>query len=499
MHIETLTGPLHTWLHECSELWLNATDRRRAALLAAFCAMLFVLVNWRAYHIDVVPLALIPVSVWRHGTVDLDAFRDYYKSLPADQKYPFVESKTHLYPQKPFFVSLLAAPFYLPPILAGVPTTAVDFWISCGRLCAAIYSGMTIALGFLTMRRWGTVAAASWLSLALAFGTCMWTIVGQTLYHHLGAVLCIAGLAYGLRDFPLLPGRAAWAGFLAGAAVCMRPNCVVLLLPLGIFLWFPGKLTGSKARLGALAGVVLMPAFNMFCNHVMYGHWSETGYLPHELNRWTSWDEWHVGALGQLVAPNSGLFVQSPFMLLAVVGGYVVWRSSLIAETGLLRTYSICFIFYWLLLARWYDWQGGLTFSTRMLCESYPLIMPLVMVGWNCIRSRTWAAPALAAAGAWSVFYQLANIATFDKVTTLNPAHEPWPSSRHFFAYYVRQFGWQATFQAVIFTCVQFVLSVLALAYVGRSLLAPAKSGSAQAVDAMVASGDEETTPGRRP
>ena len=263
-------------------------------VLGAFCTAMFLLVNWRNYHQDVVPLAFTPVSVWRHGRLDLDDFRPYYDSLNAKERSVWSESETngHLYSEKSVFVSLLAAPFYLPPVLAGVPTERYDFWIAWGRLIAAALTGLTVALSYLTLRRWGDVLPATAFSLLLAFGTCLWTIIGQMLYDH-QAVLFVALLAWLLRDFPLSPQRAFLAALSAGAAVVLRPVTVVLLFPLGLYLLWPGRLGGWRAYLAALAGIVPLPLLMAVANSVMFGHWYSTGYPPSEYRgSWrTFWPE----------------------------------------------------------------------------------------------------------------------------------------------------------------------------------------------------------------
>ena len=105
------------------------------------------------------PLALVPVSLWREGNVALDEYRGYRDALTSP--YCFVESRGRLYPMKPLAVSLLAAPFYAPPILVGVPTDRVEFWVAWGQLVASGFAGLGLGLCFLTIRRWETPGEAS--------------------------------------------------------------------------------------------------------------------------------------------------------------------------------------------------------------------------------------------------------------------------------------------------------------------------------------------------
>jgi hypothetical protein len=456
------------------ERWCNASDNRRAAVLALFCAAMFVVVNWRGYHRDVVPLALAPVSVWRHGRVDLDDFRFYYESETARDRWAWTESQGHLYSRKSMFVSLLVAPFYLPPVLAGVPTENVGFWIGWGRFAAGILTGLTVAVTYLTLRRWGDVLPATAFSLLFAFGTCVWTIIAQTLYDH-QAILFVAVLAWLVHDFPLSPRRAFLAALAAGAAVALRPVTVVLLFPAGLYLLLPGRLAGVRAYVAALAGVLSLPLLFALANHLMFGSWYSTGYPSTEAEG--GWRHpWLTGAIGLLVAPNSGLFTQSPFTLLALAGGWVVWRGVRpVPDRGLLAVYTLCFLTYWSLFAKWHDWQGGLTFTTRMLSEGYPLWMPLVMVGWNAIRSRPWAVPLTAAAGAWSVVYNLVNLATFDRTCALNALHQPWTLQDHFFVVHLAHYGPVETLKSVAISVGLFAICMAGLVVALQPILGRAR------------------------
>jgi len=419
------------------------TAALRACLLGCFCTTLFLCVNFRKYSTDVVPIGLMPVSVLRSGTLNMDIYRPYYDDLAPGKRYTFVEVNGHLYPMKPFAISLVAVPFYAPPVLAGVPTLDTAFWIGWGRLLTAILAGAAVSLAYSAGRRWASERAAITCSLLLGLGTCYWTVIGQTLNYHVGGVLCVALIVKLLDGFPLSWKKAAAVGLLAGLAVGMRPTSVVLLFPLGIYLLLPGRLAGWKAIIAALVGVSIVPALNAWWNAAVFGSWSATGYSPEEVNRWDT--PFGEGFVGQLIAPNSGLFAQSPFLLLALIGSIAAWRSSTIDPRGLLRAYSLCFLGYLAFFARWYDWQGGLTPAARMLCEGYPLLLPSILVGWRIAMARRWGQRLILAAAIWSIGWQLQGIAVFDAVVELDPPHDPWRIEKHFFWVHLNEFGAGAT------------------------------------------------------
>jgi hypothetical protein len=448
--------------------------------MAVFAAVIFAAVNWHNYMVDFVPLSLIPVSLCRQGTVQLDSFRSYYESLPQNQRYTFTEVDGHLYSIKPIFVSLLATPFFLPPVLAGVPTEMVEFWIAWGRLVAAGLTGAAVGICYLIALRLASSAAALGFTLLLAFGTCIWTVVGQTLTYHAGALLCTAGLVLVLRDFPLPANRAALAGILAGGAVVMRLTPLVLLFPVGLYLSMPGQMKGLKAWLAALVGILVLPLCNALLNQAIFGHWFKTGY-DEEMGKWVGLANpslWFQGMIGIAAAPNAGLIPQSPFLALAGVGAWAAWTKSNVSERGLLRAYSLGIVAYASLFCLWHDWWGGLTFASRMLAEAYPLLLPLILVGWNRVASHPMALPLVIAAGAWSVLYQAIGVATFDPICELNPRDWEWNPSRHFYVLYVVQFGWLMFFQAVARTLLLLAaLTAIACVVLHRLLRQPPSKG----------------------
>jgi hypothetical protein len=479
------------WAGQLAKRWLAASLWRRAGFIACYCAAIFVLVNWRNYVVDNIPQSLVPVVLWREGSFRLDSYRPEYEALTeTGQGYAFTEAGGHLYPRNSIYTSLLVAPAYLPPVLLGVPTHSVGFWVAWGGCAAAIWTGVAVALSYLTIRRWGDEPAAVAFSLLLAFGTCLWTIVAHTVYDHLGGLVCVAALSWVLNEFPLSPRRAAAAAFLAGAAVGMRPCTLVLLLPLGLYLFcWPGIFANGWARLAAVAGVILIPLSNAYVNAQFFGAWYKTGY-PDDLA--TDWgNPWWEGLSGLLIAPNSGILIQSPFTILALIGAWVVCGRAPLKQIGLLRAYAACFLSYWVLFAHRNQWQGGLDFSSRYLSEGYPLWMPLVMVGWNRLKHHRLALPSLIAAGTWSWFYQVINIATFDAVTPMNAFHRPWNPLDHFFVHYLRHFGIGSAVAAILFTIGEFAVcaTVCFLALVPFFLPRP-KGAAAQAGSATVLSAD---------
>jgi hypothetical protein len=127
-------------------------------------------------------------------------------------------------------------------------------------------------------------------------------------------------------------------------------------------------------------------------------------------------------------------------------------------------------------MAKWHDWQGGLTFTSRMISEGYPLWMVLVIEGWNAVRDRPWALPVTVYAGIWSVVYELVNLSTFDQTTPLNTLHEPWTPWDHFFWVHVTHFGPWQTALLVSRSVFLFAIASFFIAYALRGFILPRPS-----------------------
>ena len=62
----------------------------------------------------------------------------------------------------------------------------------------------------------------------------------------------MAALAYLMNESPVRP---ALLGALIGAAIAMRPTCVVLLWPLCVYLALSGQLNGWRSYAAAILGL----------------------------------------------------------------------------------------------------------------------------------------------------------------------------------------------------------------------------------------------------
>lgn len=470
-----------TWMGSIAAQWQAALPVRQAAFVAACSCVVFVAVNWRNYAVDVVPQSLLPVVIWHDGTICLDRYRAEYESMRVrGQEHAFKDVDGHLYPRNSVYVALLALPIYLPPLLAGVPPDAMRFWIAWSGLTAAVWTSIALGFAYLTLRRFGTPLAAAGLAFLFAFGTGLWTTVAHGIYDHLGVWTSLMVVVWLLDDFPLSTRRASAVAFLIGLTVAMRPSTVILLVPLAGFLFFArGVLTDGKGRVAAVIAVCIVPVSNALVNEKVYGRWYHTGYPTNLVTDWGNpfWE----GFFGLLIAPNAGLLSQSPFLMLAAIGAWRVWRPTDDCRSGLLRAFSLCFVAYWVLFSFRHEWEAGLTFSARFLMDTFPVLLPLTMLGWNRIRDdRRWQLLFIGA-GVWSVMYQVINIATFDAVTDFNPRQQPWQPSRHYVGVFLAHYGITALIAAVLQTITLFCIALGVACFALRSIVFSTASAGTKA------------------
>jgi len=166
-----------------------------------------------------------------------------------------------------------------------------------------------------------------------------------------------------------------------GCVLTVRPNLGIALPALWLYAVLAPRghlssrfVAGALFLVGPLAGVAADLAYNW----MRYGSILDFAYSGESFS-----SSLYIGLWGLLLSPGRGLFVYSPALLLAIVGGVAFCRRHR-AEAALLLAVSLTLIVFY---AKWWDWAGGYCWGPRFLLPIVPLLMPLVAEAWDRIFS----------------------------------------------------------------------------------------------------------------
>jgi hypothetical protein len=293
----------------------------------------------------------------------------------------------HYYCDKPPLPSLLAVPAYFAFVrtlarLGRDPTTpraqAVGFWLA--RMTAISLLGCALAVVFLRVAErhaGGGLAAA----VGLGLGTLVFPYSTVLYGHVVAAALLFAAFAVLLaarRGAGATPAALVAAGVAAGSAVAAEYQVVLLVSLLGLYAlsaarpvrtaaWFAAGVAGPIAALMAYHTVVFGGPFTTGFVHEALPYWQEkygSGFygigLPHRTALWQLTFGWY-----------RGLFLQAPWLLLAVPGTVALVRRGWWAEAALAVLALAAML---CLNAALHSWEGGWTMGARYLVPAVPFV-----------------------------------------------------------------------------------------------------------------------------
>jgi len=356
------------------------------------------------------------------GTFAIDAYHgNTQDKAVVDGRY---------YCDKPPLPSLLAVPAYLAFVralraLGRDPTTpraeAVAFWLA--RMTAVSLAGAALAvgLGHTVARHGGAGAAAA--AVGLGLGTLVFPYATVFYGHVVAAALvfaAFAGLLAVVRGDRGGPGAPVAAGVAAGAAVGAEYQAALLVCLLGLYAFAAARPLATAAWFAA--GVALPIAALMAYHTALFGGPLTTGFVHEALPYWhAKYGEGFYGlrlpdptALWQLTFGwQRGLFLQAPWLLLAVPGAAALvgrgWRAEAALATAALAVMLA-------LNAALHSWEGGWTMGARYLIPAVPFL---------AFAAGFAAGPALRALGAGlvalSVFVMLTGAAVMPEVPVIVP------------------------------------------------------------------------------
>jgi hypothetical protein len=347
--------------------------------------------------VDTVPTALLPAALLKDGGFYLDSYRSYIAYRWGEHAYFVRMAGGHLVSVYPVATAVLATPVYLLPVWAGwagwVGSPEETFYVA--RVAAATLTAIAMGLFYLTCRASMVPWKATALTLAMALGTSNWTTASQGLWQHTGSVLLLCGalvfLVRGEHDERLVP----WSGLLLSASTVARYNNATTAAVLTLYV-----LVHHRRQVAAFAALATMPLIALAAyNTAIFGSPLAMGYGEAATGGWS--EVWWQGLLGLLFSPAKGLFVFSPFLMLALPEGV----RALLKPRPLSLRFCVavaCAVFA-LIMGVWWGWYGGVSYGNRMLTDAMPLWGLLLVPVCNRFSRIGWTAFGVLAAVAAAV------------------------------------------------------------------------------------------------
>lgn len=399
--------------------WLG---RHRWAI-GVVVAFLYVFPYYPGIHsANELPRVYLTEAMVEHGTFAIDHGVKKY-GMTADVS-PYAG---HQYSNKAPGSSMLAIPAYLAlegvtHVIAGRgPTLGESFWtfrVWTGAIPTLLF--LWLLAGFL--QRFSARLAPRRLAL-VGYGLGSMALVYSVLFiaHQLSAV-CV-GTAWILAVEVIDDRRPErWmlaAGLAAGAAPLVDYQALFAVVPIAI--WVATRLImqrrGVLAVLWAAVGAAIPIAILLGYHQACFGSPWRTGYDAsetfafHHQHGFLGLDQLRWQAfVGSTIAPDNGLVLFCPMLLLALPGWVLMVRRRMVGHA--IVTLSIALI-YLLFISGLNFWRGGWQFGPRYITVMLPFLLPPIVTTLDALDQRRWLrAPAWALIAIGVAIYGL-GVATF--------------------------------------------------------------------------------------
>ena len=286
-------------------------------LLFLVCFLVFNTVTSIRMSGDTTPAQILPFSILRYQGLSCDwAFPDV--NNPGNL-YAFVNIGGHSYSYFPIVTPVLVTPLYLVPYLlisaAGIPLS-IDLIATLARFAAAFVAAAGVVIVFLNARALLSGTAAVLTSVTYAFGTATWAISSQAPWQQGMVELLLALLVFTvIRTEARETGwHLVLLGVLSGLLAMARPPDALLLIPVLAYVLWQHR---GKVHLYLIPGILSALPFLLY-NFLLFG--SPLGGYERTAALLGVSASLPLRFLGHLLAPNMGIFVFSPVLLLGIPG-----------------------------------------------------------------------------------------------------------------------------------------------------------------------------------
>lgn len=272
---------------------------------------------------------------------------------------PLRPAQPHDVPDRQFSWHFPGMPLLLSLVL--FPVRQPEWLESLALVCTALTVILGLSFFGMLIRPYVPDGGRRGLVLAVVFlGSPVWPYARTLFTEPYQLTLALGAYALALRR-----SQYTAAGLLIALGVLMKPNFVLLALPLALQAWTKGELRRGLWGLGV--PVLLAGAGLMGLNDFMHGAPWRTPL------KWRSGNPLE-GMLGLLVAPTRGILLFAPAALVALAA----WPRFLRERPHEGQVLLLAFGLFFLCVSSYYTWAGGHCYGPRYAVPVLPfLLVPL--------------------------------------------------------------------------------------------------------------------------
>jgi hypothetical protein len=419
-----------------------STSRKEGLTIALLSLTIFALILFsRTSYRDCDSLGCLLTSqaIVTHGTVKLDAYRAMLKQHEAVYTYRIITKNNHLYYRYPLGTCIYSVPFVWLANLTGQDmSTVINNNPVCDKRLQKVLSALIVTACFVLVyglcRCFLAPLASFLLSLVFILGGPLISTMGAALWNLDMEVmfLLLALLMIVYDDRKIVAMNPYWLSFFLFSAYFCRPTAAIFVALVVLYvLLFKPRTTFIKLSLSC---------FLLFLVFVLFSLVEYQSILPPYYDQRLHSDTFWTGLYGNLLSPARGLFIYSPYLLLAFLGLCRFYKE--LIRSRLMWLAILWFCFHLVMIAKQPTWWGGHSFGPRYLTDVFPACILITILIWSYVsttlsqRSRNVLITIFLCCSLISIF-----INTYQGL--YNPATGKWNNSPNIDEYPIYLFDWK--------------------------------------------------------
>lgn len=266
---------------------------------------------------DTIPASYLPFSLITYHTLNFDYISDIVTQPEVDYAFPVV--KGHTVSLFPIVTPVLITPIYFLWITLytffGIPLTWMDIYM-WAKVAASIITALSCVFFYLTAKELFKEKIAVITTLIFAFATSTWSVSSQALWQHGMVELLLILMFYIIirNEKSDSIKNIIFLGLLSGLFIFNRPPDSILLIPIFAYILLYHRKQVLYYLVSAAASGLPFLLYNVMTFGNIFGGYDKN------LSLFSLNVDFPVHMAGLLIAPNLGLLVFSPVLILSIFG-----------------------------------------------------------------------------------------------------------------------------------------------------------------------------------